>query len=122
MPYARRRELAVTIPIHRNGLKDSGTFQSWERILFFVHFSRRFIISYQKNSYLIIGIGINLNENPIIKEKITTSLRQELNKIIDKKTFIKYLVKAYEKFFFNIKTYDFSVYKNKSKILATNKV
>lgn len=80
------------------------------------------IISYQKNSYLIIGIGINLNENPIIKEKITTSLRQELNKIIDKKTFIKYLVKAYEKFFFNIKTYDFSVYKNKSKILATNKV
>ena len=80
------------------------------------------VISYEKNSYLIIGVGVNLNANPIIKKKITTSLYDELNKIIDEKKFTKYLVKAYEKFFFNIKNYNFSVYKNKSKILATNKI
>ena len=80
------------------------------------------IINYQKNSYLIIGIGVNLNTNPIVKEKITTSLYQELNKKINKKKFIKFLVETYEEFFFNIESYDFSIYKNKSKILATNRV
>jgi len=80
------------------------------------------IISYQKNSYLIIGIGINLNSNPTIKEKLTTCIYHERKKLVDTKKFLKYLAKAYNNFFLDLKKYNFSIYKNKSKILAVNKI
>ena len=41
-------------------------------------------IFFSKESYLIIGIGININNNPIIQNFPTTNMSELSNKTIDK--------------------------------------
>ena len=55
------------------------------------------IISISDNSYLIIGIGINLIKSPKIKNYPTTNLYELTNKHINKKKFEKDLKDAFEK-------------------------
>tara|TARA_B100001057_G_scaffold5110_1_gene4625 strand:+ start:73 stop:375 length:303 start_codon:yes stop_codon:yes gene_type:complete len=48
------------------------------------------------NTYLIVGIGINLIKSPFIKNYPTTNLRELLNKDISKKKFELNLKKIFE--------------------------
>ena len=48
------------------------------------------------NTYLIVGIGINLIKSPFIKNYPTTNLRELLNKDISKKKFALKLKKIFE--------------------------
>ena len=55
------------------------------------------IISISNNSFLIIGIGINLIKNPKIKNYPTTNLYELTEKRINKKSFENNLKEAFEK-------------------------
>ena len=55
------------------------------------------IISISNNSFLIIGIGINLIKNPKIKNYPTTNLYELTDKRINKKNFENNLKEAFEK-------------------------
>ena len=55
------------------------------------------IISISNNSFLIIGIGINLIKNPKIKNYPTTNLYELTDKRINKKNFENNLKNAFEK-------------------------
>ena len=76
------------------------------------------VITKDKNKYLIVGIGINLVTNPKIKKNISTNIYKETNMKPDVHKLSKPLVKKYENFFKNIKKYNFSKFKLKSKKLA----
>ena len=78
------------------------------------------IINFKEKSYMIIGIGVNLNSNPSIKNKLTTSIYLETKKLVNKNNFLKYIKEAYKNFFFDLETYDFSFYNDKSKSLSVN--
>ncbi len=54
------------------------------------------IITYKEKKYVIIGIGVNIHKNPIIKNYPTTSLLKYNNKINKMKIF-KNIKKCYEK-------------------------
>mgnify|MGYP001161051061 CR=1 FL=1 len=78
------------------------------------------MVKFKKKSYLIIGVGINLNVNPSIKQKETTSICFETKKKISYNKFLKCIRKTYTNFFLNLNTYSISVYKKKSKVLSIN--
>ena len=56
------------------------------------------MIKKDNNSYMIVGIGINLIKNPKIKNYPTTNLLEVSKKNINKKEIILKLKKIYEKF------------------------
>ena len=55
------------------------------------------IVSISDNSFLIIGIGINLIKSPKINNYPTTNLYELTNKRINKKNFENELKEAFEK-------------------------
>tara|TARA_B100000963_G_scaffold207865_1_gene181086 strand:+ start:798 stop:1340 length:543 start_codon:yes stop_codon:yes gene_type:complete len=55
------------------------------------------IISNHGKKYLVVGIGINLKKNPIIKDYPTTNLYNLINKIVPKKKIENDLKKIFEK-------------------------
>ena len=75
---------------------------------------------FKEKSYMIIGIGINLNSNPLIRNKLTTSIFLETKKLVNKDNFLRYIKETYNNFFLDLETYDFSFYKDKSKSLSVN--
>ena len=76
------------------------------------------VITKDKNKYLIVGIGINLVTNPKIKKYISTNIYKETNIKPDLNKISGQVLKKYENFFKNIKKYNFSKFKLKSKKLA----
>ena len=76
------------------------------------------VITKDKNKYLIVGIGINLVTNPKIKKYISTNIYKETNIKPDLNKISEQVLKKYENFFKNIKKYNFSKFKLKSKKLA----
>ena len=74
----------------------------------------------QKNNlkYLIIGIGINLIENPILKDIKTTNILKEAHIKIKKDEIVKKIINSYESFFSKIGNYDFSEYKKKVSLFS----
>ena len=76
------------------------------------------VITKNKNKYLIVGIGINLVTNPKIKKYISTNIYKETNVKPNLNKLSEHIIKKYENFFKNIKKYNFSKFKLKSKKLA----
>ncbi len=76
------------------------------------------VITKDKNKYLIVGIGINLVTNPKIKKYISTNIYKETNIKPDLNKISEQVLKKYENFFKNIKKYNFSKFKLKSKKFA----
>ncbi len=66
------------------------------------------IVKKNNKKYMIIGIGINLVKNPVIKSYPTTNLYEVSKKKIKKKEIIKKLKEIYEKFIPKINTLQLS--------------
>lgn len=73
------------------------------------------IIHYKEKKFLIVGTGINTNSSPNIVNLKTTSLRNRSIKHIDSNKILKDVKKAYEKFIYQIRKYNFVYLKKKLK-------
>ena len=73
------------------------------------------IIDYNEKKFLIVGAGINTNSSPNIVNFKTTSLRNRSKKNIDSNKILKDVKKAYEKFIYQIRKYNFAYLKKKLK-------
>jgi len=80
------------------------------------------IITLESKKFLIIGIGINVLSNPDINVKyrttnifIETKKKPTIRKIIDQ------IIFSYEKFFFNLKSYNYNNFKKKADFMSLDK-
>ena len=71
------------------------------------------IVNFNTKNFLIIGIGINTNSSPIIKNYKTNSLSFILKKKINNNEILKEIRKDYEKFIQQIEKCSFSELKKK---------
>ena len=72
--------------------------------------------------FLIVGMGINLIKNPVIKEKYKATNIFRETKIKPKiKIIINKIIHSYEKFFTNLNSYQYSTFKRKAENMALNK-
>ena len=77
------------------------------------------IITFDNKKFLIIGVGINIISNPYIESKYkATNIFSETNIKPKVAEIINILVNSYEKFFVNIKQYDYLIYKKKADLMA----
>ena len=79
------------------------------------------LIMSKGKKFLIIGIGLNINSNPIIKKKYkATNIYHETKKkkIIFK--IINLIIMSYKKFFLNLSSYNYSNFKKKAELMAIN--
>ncbi len=70
-------------------------------------------VNYDKKNFLIIGIGINTNITPYIKNNNATSIKENMNKKINNNEVLKYLKKVYENFINEIHKTSFTNIKKK---------
>ena len=107
--FCDKRKLKIKFPndIFLNGKKICGILQE--------------IITIDKKNFLIIGVGLNVNSNPSIKKKYKatnifreTQIRTTSNKIAT------LLIKSYEIFFLNLKSFNYSHFKKKTDLMAFN--
>ena len=70
---------------------------------------------------MIIGIGLNIVSSPNLKKKYLatnilyeTKVKPEIKEIINQVTY------SYENFFLDLESYDYSSFKKKAKMLASN--
>jgi BirA family biotin operon repressor/biotin-[acetyl-CoA-carboxylase] ligase len=79
------------------------------------------LISLNGKQFLIIGIGINIISNPIVNNKYeATSIFLETKKKPSVKEIIKLIIASYEKFFFNLKSYNYINFKKKADSMSLN--
>ena len=71
------------------------------------------VVNFNDKTFLIIGVGINTNNSPAIKNYKTTSLSSILKKKIDNNKMLKEIQKDYGKFIHQTKKYSFREIKNK---------
>jgi len=77
------------------------------------------VITHNNKKFLIIGIGINVVNNPLIKLKYkATNLLDESKKLPTIMELIELITSSYEKFFLNLKHYKYINFKNKAKAIA----
>ena len=76
-------------------------------------------ITFNKQKFLIIGIGMNVVSNPkIIDLYEATNILFETKKKINIKTIIDSIIISYEKFFKVLKLYKYENYKNKAESMS----
>ena len=74
-----------------------------------------------KREFLIVGIGINIISNPQINGKYeATNILKETQKKPNIKKVINLLVFSYEKFFINLNSYNYQIFKKKANLKALN--
>ena len=79
------------------------------------------VITLNDRKFLIIGIGINIISNPIIKNSYqATNIFFETKKKPTSKEIINLLIIAYESFFYNLTSYNFINFKNRADLMVTN--
>ena len=79
------------------------------------------VININSKKFLIIGIGLNIISNPIIKKKYqTTNIFFETKIKISTTEIANLLIKAYEIFFLNLKSFNYSYYKKKNDLMSFN--
>ena len=79
------------------------------------------VITVNKKKFLIIGIGINIISNPVIKNKYkATNIFLETKKNPTTKELINLLIISYEDFFKNLDSYNFKNFKRKTELMAIN--
>jgi len=79
------------------------------------------MITFNNKKYLIIGIGININSSPKTLNRINfTNILLETQKKITLTKVIKNLIFNYEKFFLNLKSYNYKKFKTKIESMVLN--
>ena len=79
------------------------------------------VISVNRKNFIIIGIGLNINSNPSIKNKYkATNIFRETKKIIKPNEFANLLVSAYKMFFLNLKSFKYSYFRKKTNLMSIN--
>ena len=79
------------------------------------------LISLNGKQFLIIGIGINIISNPIVNNKYeATSIFLETKKKPSVKEIIELIIASYEKFFFDLKSYNYINFKKKADSMSLN--
>ena len=74
-----------------------------------------------KKEFLIVGIGVNINSNPQINEKYkATNILKEPEKKPTIKEILDLLVFSYERFFINLNSYNYEIFKKKAKLISLN--
>ena len=74
-----------------------------------------------KKEFLIVGIGVNINSNPQINEKYkATNILKETEKKPTIKEILDILVFSYERFFINLNSYNYEIFKKKAKLISLN--
>ena len=77
------------------------------------------IITLESRKFLIIGIGVNVSSSPNINVKYkATNIFMETKKKPRIKEIINKIIFSYEKFFFNLKSYNFNNFKKKANLMA----
>ena len=71
--------------------------------------------------FLIIGIGVNVVSNPDINNKYqATNILLETKKKTSVKKIINLIISSYEKFFFNLSSYNYKDFKKKAEMMVSN--
>tara|TARA_B100000315_G_C14454067_1_gene530552 strand:- start:218 stop:802 length:585 start_codon:yes stop_codon:yes gene_type:complete len=79
------------------------------------------IITSNKEKFLVIGIGLNIVSNPIIKTKYqATNILFESKKKPKIKEVIHLIILSYENFFFNLSSYSYTDFKKKADSMTIN--
>ena len=77
------------------------------------------LITSNNKKFLIIGIGINIISNPDINNRyLATNILSETKKKPSIKKVMTLLVKSYEKFFFDLNSYNFKNFEQKANQIA----
>ena len=78
-------------------------------------------IDIKNKKFLIVGIGINVLNNPEIKRKYqATNIFKETNNEIIIGDVVNKISLSYEKFFINLSSYDYLYFKKKANLIALN--
>ena len=78
------------------------------------------LIISEDRKFLIIGVGINVIKSPsIINKYEATNILAESNKEHKTDEIIKMMILSYEKFFLNIRSFDYLSFKRKADLMAT---
>ena len=79
------------------------------------------IITFKEINFLIIGIGMNVLSSPIIKNQYeATNIFSETNMRTSIKELINEIIFSYERFFIDIKSYNYKNFKKKAESMAFN--
>ena len=79
------------------------------------------LITLNSKKFLIIGIGINVISNPNINNKYqATNILLETRKKPSIKKIINLIILSYEKFFFNLNSYNYKDFKKKAEMMVSN--
>jgi len=79
------------------------------------------VITLNDRKFLIIGIGLNIVSSPNLKKKyLATNILYETKAKPKIKEIINQLTHSYENFFLDLESYDYSSFKKKAKMLASN--
>ena len=79
------------------------------------------LITINGNKFLIIGVGINIVSNPKINNKYqATNILLETQKKPKINEIIELIVFSYEKFFINLKSYNYEDFKKKAELMVLN--
>ena len=79
------------------------------------------LITINSKKFLIIGIGVNVISNPNINNKYqATNILLETKKKTSVKKIINLIISSYEKFFFNLSSYNYKDFKKKAEMMVSN--
>ena len=79
------------------------------------------LITLNSKKFLIIGIGVNIISNPNINNKYqATNILLETRKKPSIKKIINLIISSYEKFFFNLNSYNYKDFKKKAEMMVSN--
>jgi len=79
------------------------------------------LITVNSRKFLIIGIGLNIISNPKINTKYqTTNILFETKKKPSIKEMVRLIISSYEKFFFNLNSYNYKDFKKRADLMALN--
>ena len=79
------------------------------------------LITANSRKFLIIGIGLNIVSNPKINTRYrATNILFETKKKPSVKEMIRLIIFSYEKFFFNLNSYNYTDFKKKADLMSLN--
>ena len=107
--FCKKQKINLKFPndVFVNGKKICGILQE--------------LITSHNRKFLIIGIGVNIVSNPNIKNKYqATNILIETKKKPEIKEILDLIISSYEKFFFDLNTYNYEHFKEKADLMALN--
>ena len=79
------------------------------------------VIKVRKKDFIIVGVGLNTNSNPLIKKKYkATNIYKESKIKINANEIANLLINSYKYFFLNLDSFDYSYFKKKTNLMSIN--